>query len=60
MNILRIAGAPQFARPFYFKSLDSSSEPFRTKIGQVSLSQQRQVSQSAAYGDSLFLSIGGV
>jgi hypothetical protein len=32
MNILRIAEALHFARPFYFKSLDSSADPSRTKI----------------------------
>jgi len=31
MNILRIAEALHFARPFYFKSLDSSADPYRTK-----------------------------
>jgi hypothetical protein len=31
MNILRIAEALHFARPFYFKSLDSSADPVRTK-----------------------------
>jgi hypothetical protein len=43
MNILRIAEALHFPRPFYFKSLDSIADPSRTKnrSGQSELAAAR-------------------